>query len=378
MIIINSKEDCCGCEACVQICPHQCISVETDNHGFIYPKTHEEKCTGCGLCERICPIINQNNERKPIVVYATKNNDEIVRKNSSSGGVFHALASKIIQQGGVVFGAKFNKKWEVVHDYTETIDGIQAFQGSKYVQSHINNCYKVAEQFLKSSRKVLFSGTPCQIAGLKNFLRKDYTDLITIDIICHGTPSPRAWSEYIHEKLTINNLHFSDIHSISFRDKRNGWNNFGLSIFGEKISYYNTKDNDPFLKGFLHNIYLRPSCYFCKVKSLKSNSDITLGDFWGIEKYSPDLFDNNGISCVIINTTKGLRLFEQLNFKSIEFQKEVVEKENSAIHSSITLPKAQERYYRIKNKPFSQSVEKALKITFADRVKNKIRFLISR
>lgn len=169
MIHITDREKCCGCEACIQRCPQQCITLHEDGEGFLYPETDEGRCIDCGLCEKVCPVIFQGTGRRPLNVYAAKNPDEEIRWESSSGGVFTLLAEKILSEGGVVFGARFDARWEVVHDYTENVEGLSAFRGSKYVQSRIGDSFRQTECFLKTGRKVLFSGTPCQIAGLKLF-----------------------------------------------------------------------------------------------------------------------------------------------------------------------------------------------------------------
>lgn len=200
MIRIYNKHDCCGCNSCVQRCPKSSITMREDEEGFLYPDVDESTCIDCGLCETVCPVIHQSTVRKPIAVCAAKNKDEKIRLSSSSGGAFTALAESVIDEDGVVFGAKFDEDWSVVHDYMETREGLAAFRGSKYVQSRIGDSFKKAEQFLKAGRKVLFSGTPCQIAGLKRFLRKEYDNLLTVDFICHGVPSPGVWREYLKEE----------------------------------------------------------------------------------------------------------------------------------------------------------------------------------
>lgn len=190
MIIITDKHNSCGCGACVQRCPRQCITMHSDKEGFAYPVVDTKLCTNCGLCEMVCPVINQQPEQAPIATYAAINSDQAVREESSSGGIFTLLAEETINNGVVVFGAAFNDKWQVAHTYANEINDIKKFRGSKYVQSDICGSYSVAEKFLKEGKEVLFSGTPCQIAGLKRFLRKEYKNLKTIDFICHGVPSP--------------------------------------------------------------------------------------------------------------------------------------------------------------------------------------------
>ncbi len=185
MINLAKKEDCCGCNACAQRCPKSCITMQADSEGFLYPQINAQLCNNCGLCEKVCPVINQGNCRKPLKVYAAINKNEYIRIASSSGGVFSALAQKTLSNGGVVFGAAFNKEWGVEHIYIDSTEELKELRGSKYVQSNIGNTYKEAEKFLKQGREVLFSGTPCQIAALKLYLRKEYNNLTTIDIVCH-------------------------------------------------------------------------------------------------------------------------------------------------------------------------------------------------
>lgn len=340
MIEIIDKKNCCGCWACVQQCPKQCISMIEDDEGFLYPKVDKGICINCHLCEYVCPIINTDAPRKPLETYAAINKDEQIRLESSSGGIFSAIAEYIINDGGVVFGAKFNDKWEVIHDYTETIDGLAQFRGSKYVQSQIGDNYKKAKQFLTSGRKVLFSGTPCQIAGLKHFLKKEYENLLTVDFICHGVPSPGVWREYLKEEVATCNLknivlprsiHGRDalnvtIEGISFRDKTLGWKKFSFALDlstsvgrGEKIQF-RTREHlheNLFLKGFLANLFLRPSCYNCVEKNQRSGSDITLSDFWGCDKTLPQMYDDKGTSGIFINTQQGISIIANINVTKI-------------------------------------------------------------
>ena len=220
MINLKNKQDCCGCSACAQRCPKQCISMTEDEEGFLYPQVDTSKCVDCHLCEKVCPVINQDEARTPLKVYAAKNSDDEIRLKSSSGGIFTLLAEQTIKDGGVVFGARYDKGWNVVHGYTETIEGLAAFRGSKYVQSNIKRSFFEVKRFLESGRKVLFSGTPCHVAGLKLFLRKEYDNLLTLEIACHGVPSPKVWHNYLTELTDLNKI--SIIKSINFRDKKYG------------------------------------------------------------------------------------------------------------------------------------------------------------
>lgn len=198
MVEASDKTKCCGCEACRQVCPVGCITMQTDERGFAYPVADASKCIDCGKCDRVCPVANEASERKPLKVLAAMNRDTDVRLASSSGGIFMALAAKVIAEGGVVFGARFNQQWGVEHGHATTMAEAKAFQGSKYVQSATGDSYRQALDFLKQGRTVLYSGTPCQIAGLHRFLgNRDCGHLITVDIVCYGVPSPRIWADYI-------------------------------------------------------------------------------------------------------------------------------------------------------------------------------------
>lgn len=190
-------EKCCGCTACMAICPKHCITMREDKKGFQYPRIEQSNCIECGACETACPALQPNEKRKPISVRGAQHNDDHVRLSSSSGGVFFALAEWVISQGGVVFGARFDEKWEVMHDYTETLEGVNAFMGSKYSQSRMGNCYQQVKNQVGGGRFVLFTGTGCQIAGLKKYLKKEYDNLITVDVVCHGVPSPLVWRNYL-------------------------------------------------------------------------------------------------------------------------------------------------------------------------------------
>ena len=315
MIRITDKKDCCGCHACVSVCARHSITMQEDNEGFLYPVVDTSTCTDCGLCEKVCPVLNRSKERVPLDVYAAKNPNEQIRRESSSGGIFTLLAEQTIDAGGVVFGVRWNEHFEAIHDYTETKEGLAPFRGSKYVQSRVGATFKQAEQFLKQGRKVLYSGVPCQIAGLKKFLKKEYDNLLTIDIICHAVPSPLIWREYLEEYKTKKKI--TSINSINFRDKTFGWEGYYFSI-----SYINKHNQDVtkkqphgdnvYYKGFLNHLYLRPSCYSCCAKGGRSGSDILLGDCWGIDSLRRDYNDNKGCSIVCVYTPKGKSVAESI------------------------------------------------------------------
>lgn len=329
MISITDKAKCCGCTACVQRCPKHCISLNEDKEGFLYPIVDKETCVDCGLCEKVCPALNISDERIPLRVYAAKHKDDEIRMKSSSGGVFTLLAEQVIDEGGVVFGARFDECWEVMHDYTETKDRLAIFRGSKYVQSRIGNTYHQAEKFLKEGRKVMFTGTPCQIAGLKRYLRKEYSNLLAVDFVCHGVPSPKVWRIYLDETIARESLEKNtvslhannrskSIQSIEFRSKSTGWKKFSFSLTlakavaeGERNSVFLSSKfyDNPYMQAFLSDYTLRPSCYQCVCKSGRSGANITMGDFWGIEKIKPEFDDDKGSGLILNYLIKGLDLY---------------------------------------------------------------------
>lgn len=337
MIILDKKEDCCGCMACVQICPIQCINLTTDNEGFVYPVVNTTACLNCGLCNKVCPMLKSSSSHSPLLSIAYKNPIEEERYNSSSGGFFIMLAKRVVAEGGVVFGVTYDTDWMPVHSYAETYEGIKAFMGSKYVQSNVGSTYIKAKEYLLKGRLVLYTGTPCQIAGLKSFLRKEYDNLITIEIMCHGVPSPGVWKNYINEVCQYNTDNHdtatspslcakSSIEGISFRDKSNGWTKYDFVIYGKAssaighnaaISSKNyivrqwSKQN-PYMQAFLCNVILRPSCYSCKHKTGKSGADFSIGDFWTVDTYKPLMNDDKGVSLVYVLSEKGKCIFANL------------------------------------------------------------------
>ncbi len=353
MIIIKKKNRCCGCEACVQVCPKHCISFEEDAEGFRYPKVYVSSCVNCGLCEKVCPFLNQSAPQLPLASYAARNRDPQELDASSSGGAFVLLAQEIIKQNGVVFGAKFDADWNVVHGYAETLEDLKAFMGSKYVQSRIGNSYVQAKTFLKAGRKVLFSGTTCQIAGLKRILGKDYDNLVSVDVICHGVPSPKVWQMYLD--YVKNKAGNASITNISFRDKRLGWKKFSLVI---SLDYYASdgirkhmeiadyhRDN-PFMQAFLANLILRPSCGKCKVKGGRCHSDITLADFWGVWNILPQANDNRGTTLLLANSSRGSQMLKSVNWdlKEVDFMQAI--QSNHAFQRSAIIHPNRNKFFK--------------------------------
>ena len=363
MITITNKAECCGCGACVQICPQECIAFKPDFEGFWYPEIDTAKCTDCDLCSKVCfikstdqyiekqnienrdiekqnieklDIKKQNNENFDL--YATKNKDAEVKFHSSSGGMFTPLAEEIIRQGGVVFGCAFDENFIVCHSSADTIEAIAKFRKSKYVQSDIGSTYKEAKAALESGKKVLFSGLPCQIAGLKAFLQKDYEGLYCVDLICSGVSSPLVWKVYLQQLEREAN---SGITYANFRENirdpkvlKPSSSNATLRVTfenGNEIYQHQGKADheNPFYGGFLTRLFSRPSCHACPSRGNNSGSDILIGDFWGLNRLHPEFCDKyegevapHGTSQVMVFTDKGRELFNavkgQLEIKKLD------------------------------------------------------------
>ena len=363
MIKIKDKSLCTGCGACVQSCSLHCISMQKDEEGFYYPKVEEKVCIDCGNCESVCPCINSTpHSKEETDVWCVKHQNDRIRFNSSSGGAFSALAEYIIQQKGIVFGAAMSAdNCSAEHIAVQSFEEIERIRGSKYLQSSLGNTYVLTKEYLEQGRRVLFSGTPCQIKGLKLYLKKDFAHLICVDVICHGVPSQSLWAkyvEYLEKKLN------AKIGSVNFRSKKYGWRDFGTGYFvNQEKQYFKFNFEDPYFCMFNSNFCLRPSCYYCQSKDGESGADITLGDFWNVETVFPELSDNKGLSMVLLNSDRGRELFEAVkkNFWSTNkgLSNELARKCNPAIYKSQSYHIARNTFYKDMNKlPFEKLSKK--------------------
>ena len=372
MISIDYK-NCCGCEACVNVCPKKCICMEQNSEGFYYPKIDENICVDCGKCNNVCILENPNinNVERSDVYAAYVNNDEI-RNNSSSGGIFTVLANYILESGGVVYGAAFSDDWTVHHIRIDKKEDLYQLQRSKYVQSHIDQSYKNAKEDLISGNKVLFVGTGCQIDGLKLYLGREYNNLYSIDVACHGTPSELVWKKYL-------SANFSEVNRVNFRDKSDGWKKFNVSI-GDYKKIFN---QDNYMRLFLSNLTLRESCYNCKSKSGYCKSDLTIADFWGIDVIDPDIYDDRGASLVIVNNEKGKTLFDAISkdlvYKQEEFDEAV--KHNPCVKVPSNRPKDRDKFFdeflKKENPDFEKLVYKYFVYRRSSKV-NKLKLTVKR
>lgn len=376
MIEIIDKNKCCGCHACYNICPKDAIIMEEDEKGFKYPKIDSDKCINCGLCKKSCPIINEAKNNNEPEAWAMYNNELSDRVNSSSGGIFMLLAKEIIKRKGVVFGAMFDSNFNVIHSCITSISDIEKLQGSKYVQSSIMDSYMKVKEYLDEDRYVLFTGTSCQIEGLNHYLVKKYDKLYTQDIICHGVPSPKVWREYLKYQKNNNK---ETIRNVSFRNKDYGWSLFRTKVWFDTKTYSEEHSKDIYMKSFLRNLCLRDSCYNCKFKNKYRNSDITLADFWGANNVCPEMNDDKGLSLVLINSKKGLELFETIKnnctIKKVDFEKAI--KYNSAYYQSCIMPKNREIFFKeINSMNFEKTVNKYTRKPLIKRVFGKIKKII--
>ena len=370
---INKHKVCCGCRCCEQICPEHAITMEENEEGFLEPVVNEEKCISCGLCLKRCPQLQENSKDKlQIESYAaqSKNKEELLK--SSSGGIFSVLATRILNKNGVIYGATFKDNLNVEHIEISKIEELDLLRGSKYVQSNTLDTFSRVKDNLEKNKYVLYTGTPCQIAGLKQFLRKDYNNLITIDIVCHGVPSPKLFNKY---KQNLEEKQKSKITKFSFRDKtKNGW---GLNL---KIQYENNKLNnkkhiyDSYYKSFLNGDTYRECCYSCKYANLQRIGDITLADFWGIENIKNDFNIKDGVSAILVNTEKGRKIFneckEDINYMPVSI--ESVIKENKNLKMPTEKPRIRKTVYNgIDNKSYKKFEKENLqfKIEIKDVVK---------
>ncbi len=361
----KKKEECCGCMACYNICPFSAIEIVNSFEGFMLPKINEKKCVKCGLCYQTCPVINEIHSNDLDLAFAAYAKSQQIRYYSSSGGIFSVIANKIIDLNGVVFGAAFDNSFNVSHVSAGNKDEIIKLRGAKYLQSNIGRIYINVKNELLKNRIVYFIGTPCQIAGLRAYLNKDYNNLICSDLICHGVPSPKIWDKYLNEKI-------SNASNVSFRDKRYGWTNYSLVLNSTQKEIILNGQNNTFMEGFINNYFLRESCYNCKFKGYKRLGDITLADFWGIDKIISDFDENNsGTSLILINSEKGKILFDSIQqeiiYKKVN-RKEALKYNLSAIQSSYR-PIQRTRFFKnIEKKSYEQNLIEIKKLNLKEKI----------
>lgn len=317
-IIDDNKKKCCGCNNCCNICPTKAITMIEDNEGFFYPHIDKNKCINCGACKKVCPWINdikRNEYFEEPECFAAKIKDKKIQKQSTSGGMFYALASNVIDRGGLVVGSEMDLNHKVHHKIIEQKSDLHRIMGSKYVYSELNDIFNTVKNHLIKGKLVLFSGVPCQVSALLNYLKKPFDNLITVEVICHGTPPQKLFDKYVD---FLEKKHKAKLIQYSFRSKKAAkWGTFKAFALFEKNTHgkkektykYINADFDPYYWSFLNAKNYRECCYECKFASKERFADITLGDCWGIEQIKPEMIDYEGVSVAIINTLKGKTLF---------------------------------------------------------------------
>lgn len=325
-------DDCCGCTACEQICPTRCITMQENTEGFLVPSKDTVRCIDCHLCENVCQVNKpfESKSQDSLTTYMCRTLDQNLLEASSSGGLFYHLATSVINRGGIVYGAAFDEIWNVKHLAVETIKDLHLLRGSKYVESYLGTSYADVKKQLSNNRLVLFTGTPCQIAGLNHFLKHDYPNLITVDIMCHGVPSPRVWQRYLayntKQKIT----------DISFRSKAFGWNKYALKITSDSIvQIHESHQDNIFMRGFLSNLYNRTSCSNCPARGFNTQSDIMIGDFWELDDIEYLQSDNRGMSLILVFSQKGREILNMIKSELFIHEIDLAQVTTRHMHDSL-------------------------------------------
>lgn len=361
--MINKQFDrCCGCGACAAACPKKVITMTVDSNGFYKPEVLEG-CVECGACLKVCPVEQPPVGEAPMDFYACAAEPERVR-NSSSGGVFSLLAEAVLIQGGVVFGCAWSDDHLPRHGQIDSIAQLPALYGSKYAQSNMEGIYPRVRQQLQAGKTVLFSGSPCQVAGLRRFLKKDYDRLIAVDFICHGVPS----SKVLHKHLqALERKQGAKVSSLTFRDKTKGWKELQLTVrFDDGSEYSRPASQDPYYRAFLSNLSLNKICGECPFNTLPRSADITLGDFWRVERHHAGFAENDGVSCVVISSEKGKALFESIRKKLtvVESSQADIMDGNPFLNGHCKLHKRREKFFAgLETTPLEALAEDCLKLT---------------
>ena len=373
---ILERKKCTGCTSCMNICPKKAISMKCDNEGFKYPFIDQKKCVNCGLCKKTCPVLNTSANKSLKKCFVAYTKDDRYKSNSSSGGIFPIIATKILNEKGIVIGAAFDQNNELKHFGITNIKDLHKLEGSKYLQSDLNNIFSYIKEKV-SSHKVLFVGTPCQVAGLKAYLKNDYNNLICIDLFCHGVPSPKLFKKYVNELEMDNN---DVLINYKFRDKVTGWDSYSNTAVFENSKKTELQLNNNYMKLFLSDVALRESCFNCNFKLENKYSDLTLGDFWGVKSFYPEMYNKKGVSAIIINTDKGEELFKvienELKYKNCNVEQILVG--NPCLIQSVNRPIKRDSFFEKIDKENINNLTKEFtpKVSYITKIKNKIRSVL--
>ena len=369
----SNREKCCGCTACMNICPTNAIEMKEDEEGFLYPIVNKDKCINCHLCEKVCPVINTKINKKEPKAYAIRTRDENVLRTSTSGGFFTPLAEYVLANNGIVFGVSYGKDLRVEHVKIDkkNADKIDLLRGSKYVQSYLGTTFKEVKNLLDSNKLVLFTGTPCQLQGLNNFLGKHYDNLITMDLICHGVPSPKLWELYVNYQQKKNK---SKIRKVHFRNKTYGYHSGTMKLeFDNKKKYYGSARVDYMLKSFFTEISSRPACYECAFKNRKHICDFTVFDCWHISDLAKEVKDDDkGYTNVFVNTDKGKVILEKIEDKMLIYEVDIdkaISLDGPMVEKSAIPNKNRKEFYKNLNEEgLEKTIKKYINVSYKDKL----------
>lgn len=370
---------CCGCSACVQVCPATCISWTEDAEGFLYPVVDLDRCLHCDVCEEVCPMLHPLPVGEPLNIVGAKNPDEEVRASSSSGGLFSMLADKTIAEGGAVFGAAFGDGWAVEHTACENEADLARIRGSKYLQSLMGDTFREIKDMLRDGRHVLFGGTSCQAAGLRRMLGGE-PKLLVVDVVCHSIPSPKVWKRYLDEKAAGKGFSVRDITRVTFRDKTLGWKDFSVVAevgggSGERHDIIReTSRENAYMRGFLKGLYSRPACADCPAKGFASSADITIADFWGVDEFYPARDDDRGITLAFALTDKGNETLDSLGLDTIDVTLAQATRHNPRIMSPAEPhPKRDDFFENLGKVPVEDMVWKYAKPSLRQKIASRLK-----
>ena len=367
----DNRENCCGCTACINICPVNAINMKEDKEGFLYPVVNNKKCINCGLCDKVCPIKNPLKANKEPNAYCIRNKNEDILKESTSGGAFTAIAEYIIENQGIVIGAGYDENLEVKQKRKKKKSELNKLRGSKYVQSNLINIYKEIKEKLEEKNLILFTGTPCQVQGLEKYLNKNYENLITMDFVCHGVPSPKLWKKYIEYQENNNK---AKIKNAYFRNKTYGYHSSTMKLkFQNNKVYYGSLRVDYMLRCFFAEIASRPSCYSCKFKNKQHISDITVFDCWHAKNLVLGLQDDNkGYTTLLVNTIKGKRIFDNIQQKIYKYDvdlEKAIELDGIMMENSAIPNKNRNIFYQeLDDIGLEKTVKKYINVSIKDKI----------
>ncbi len=376
MINIVNKVECCGCEACYNVCPKNCIEMKSDEDGFLYPRVNQDTCINCGLCEKVCPIINhvprEKNDNQE--AYLMQHNDDEICRQSTAGGAFTGIASYVIEKGGIVFGVEMTEDYKVRHTSAETIEELEKFRNSKYVQSRIGTVFQQVKRELSKGRMVCFSGTPCQVEGLRHFLGKDYENLILVDVVCRAVPSPGVWEKYIKYEVEQK----GEISSVRFRDKTLGYQYSTMELKSKvEKTYRGGIESQPWLRMFFSGMIIRPSCTDCIFRSRYRNSDFTIWDCFNSYEFDKSFNERKGTTRVLVHSEKGRVILEEI--KKDYYVSEInADYAVSGVAEMVVSPQCNERKNEFFDYYSSTQFNEILNMFFPSTVKVQVKRLLRR